>query len=134
MHGVGRERGQAKSDIFGSAREGSRVADPFAAVRDYGLPGCHIEFGEFIFILILILIQAGFMLNPQRAPQNHGVLVKFRSLSRFLPTFGTVHVSYADVRGRGIHAADVFLNDLRLRSGGLDAGGMRNQGGHGGAW
>ena len=38
---------------------------------DDGLPGRHIQF-------------TGFMLNPQRSPQDYGVLVKFRSLARFL--------------------------------------------------
>src|SRR5208282_1390630 len=122
MHGVRRERRQAESDVLGAAREWSRVADPFAAVRDDSLPGGHIQF-------------AGFMPHPQLAPQNHRVLVKFRSLSRFLPTFRAVHMGHANAGGRGVDTADVLLNDLRFTSGGFDARRLRNQSWHNGeAW
>src|ERR1700675_72324 len=117
MHRVRREGGQAKSDVLGAASARTGVADPFAAVRDDGLPGGHIEF-------------AGFMLHPQRSPQDYGVLVKFRSRARFLPAFRTVHVGNADAGGRGVDMPDVFFDDLRLVSGGCDARGMRNQSWH----
>ena len=119
MHRVRRERWQTKRDVFGAARKWSRVADPFAAVRNDGLPGRHIQF-------------AGFMLHPQRAAQDHCVFVKFRRLARLLPAFGTAHVGNADAAGRGVDMPDIFFDDLRLVSGGFDARRMRNQSWHDG--
>ncbi len=113
MHRLRRESRQANRDVFGAAGKWSRVADPFAAVRDDGLPGRHIQF-------------TGFMLHPQRAPQDYGVLIKFRSLARFLPPFRTAHAGNADARGRCVDRADVFFNDLRFISRGFDARRMRN--------
>src|ERR1700720_2966960 len=118
MHRVGRERWQTKRDVFGAARKWSRVTDPFAAVRDDGLPGRHIQF-------------AGSMLHPQRSPQDNGVLLKIRSLARFLPAFWTVHVGNADAGGRGVDVPDIFFDELRLVSGGFDARRVRNQSWHG---
>src|SRR5258708_25473861 len=86
---------------------------------DDGLPGRHIQF-------------TGFMLNPQRSPQDYGVLVKFRSLARFLPAFRTAHVGNADAGGRGVDMPDIFFDDLGLASRGFDARRMRNQSWHGG--
>jgi hypothetical protein len=70
---------------------------------------------------------AGFMLNPQRAPQDHSVLVKFRSLARLLLAFRTAHVGNTNAGGRCVDTADVFFNDLRLVSGGFDARRMWNE-------
>src|SRR5437879_10353089 len=106
MHRLRRESRQAKSDVLRAAGKWNRVEDPFAAVRDDGLPGRHIQFAEF-------------MLHSQRAPQDYGVLVKFRSLARFLPAFRTAHVSNAAVRSRRVDTAHVFFNDLRLISSGF---------------
>src|SRR5260370_35606832 len=86
MHRLRRESRQANRDVFGAAGKWSRVADPFAAGRDDGLPGRHIQF-------------PGFMLHPQRAPQDYGELTKFRSRARFLPPFRTCHTGNAVAGG-----------------------------------
>ena len=73
-------------------------------------------------------------MDSQGAAQDQRVLVKLRSLARFLPAFRTVHVSHADFGGRGMDSAYVFFNDLRLVAGGFDARGMGNQGWHVAVW
>ena len=66
--------------------------------------------------------------------QDNGVFVELGSLAWFFPTFGTTHVGDADGGGRGVDAADVFVDEFGLVSGRRDASGIGNQGGHGGAW
>ena len=90
-------------------------------MRDEGLACGYVDF-------------SGFVMDSQGAAQDQRVLVKLRSLARFLPAFRTVHVSHADFGGRGMDSADVFFNDLRLVAGGFDARGMGNQGWHVAVW
>src|SRR5271169_1769539 len=120
MHCLRRERRQAKRNVFSATRKWSRVAHPFATVRDHGLPGRYIYFARL-------------MMHPQCAPQHHRVLVKLRSLTRLLPALRTTHVRHADAGSRGVDPPDILVNDLRLISSGFDARRMRNQGWHNGA-
>jgi len=86
MDRSGRERWQANSNVLGASGKRSRVANPFAAVRDDGLPRRD-------------LYLARLMLHPQRASQDHGVLVKFRRLPWLRPAFRTAHVGDTDASG-----------------------------------
>jgi len=43
---------------------------------------------------------------------DHGVFIEVRALAWLGPTRGTAHVRDARLRVAGIHAADVFVDDL----------------------
>ena len=118
MDRVRGECGEADRNVFGAAFVGSGVADPFTRVHDDGLSGGDVERPTLVF-------------NPKHALQDDGALVEGRSLARFQPSGGAAHVGHAGGRGLGVDASDVFVDEFGLVAGGLDAGGLRDQRGHG---
>src|SRR6267154_590673 len=109
-----RERWQANGNVLGASGKWSRVAYPFAAVSDDGLPRRDIHLARL-------------MLHPQRAPQDHGVLVKLRRLSWLRPAFRTAHVSDTDAGGRSVDATNILFDDFRFVPRRFNARRIRNQ-------
>ena len=96
MHSVRCERRNADRDILGPFRIGRAVANPFAAVRHYGLTRPHLQ-------------NAAAILHSQYAAQHNRELIEFGLLSRLAPSRRTTHMGNADCRSIRVHMADVFI-------------------------
>ena len=118
MYGIYGEGGETDGDVFGSAFVGSGIAYPFAGVGDDGLSGGDIEGSIFVF-------------NVQRAFEDDREFLEGGSLAGLEPSGGAAHVGDAGGGRAGVDASDVFVDELGFVAGGLNAGGVRDQGGHG---
>ena len=108
MHGLHREGGDTDGDVFGAFGARSGVLDPFAGVGDYGLAGFHFQSSAIVS-------------DFERSLQHDGELVEIRLLPGFDPSLRAAHVGDADGGSCGVYAADVFINQLGLVAGGLNA-------------
>jgi hypothetical protein len=118
VHGFHGKRWQADGDVFGAAFVRGGVANPFTGVGDDGLSGGYVE-------------RAGSVLDAQRSFEDDGELVEGRRLAGFEPSGGAAHVRDAGGGSLGVDASDVLVDEFRFVAGGLDARGLRDQGGHG---
>lgn len=109
MHNVRTERRQTHSDIFGTAGKGAAVLHPVPFGNNHGLTAFHIHKTALAF-------------HPERAPQHNRIFIKFRTLPRFLPSFGAVHPGNAEFLRIRADPADKLLNDLGFVPGSFDSG------------
>src|SRR5689334_2072853 len=84
------------------------VLDPFARMRDDGLPCADIKFTVFVP-------------NMERSPEHNGELLKFRSLSRFHPSLRAAHVRNTEPALLRIYPAHIFINQLGHVAGGANS-------------
>ena len=111
VYGFHREGWKANCNVLGATVFRRRVLHPLSSMRDDGLPGSHVE-------------SSGLVRNPQQSCEHHGEFVELRRLPGLKPSFGTPHVRDTGGGGSGIHAPDVFVNELGLVAGGSDASGL----------
>ena len=117
MHRVGRECGDANSDVLGAFGVGGAVADRLAGLGDDGLARANLE--DFISAF-----------DAERTAQDDCDFFELRRLRRFDPTAGRYHAGHAHLGVTRAHAAGVFFDPLRLVSRGGDDNGTFNQVGH----
>src|ERR1700756_843033 len=82
-------------------------------MRNHRLPGKDVK-------------ASGSMPHPQPSPNDNGVFLELRRLSRFLPSCGAAHVRHAETFALRIHAAYEFVDDLGHVARCLDASGAFN--------
>ncbi len=117
MGGRKRESRTTYCYVFRAFGFRSTVADPLSAAGNHRLTFAYIERPA-----------AGF--DPEQTAKDDGVFVEVRRLTRLDPAAGAAHVGDADVIARGVHVAYIFVDQLGLGSGSLDAGGLGNEFGH----
>ncbi len=117
-YGVHGKRREADGEIFRAFFTWGAVAYPLAFVGDYGLSGADVEGSAAV-------------LDSQLALNDDGEFIEARCLAGFNPSTGTAHVSDRERFGVGVHAADVFVDQFGLVSGGFNSRGSGYQSRHG---
>src|SRR5579872_1590449 len=101
MRQARRKSRPADGDVLGAVRVRRAVPNPFAARCEYRLPGGDLQ-----------RLALGF--DAQPAAQHHRVFVELRRLSRLDPTRRALHAGDAERLAAAIHAAEIFVDLLRL--------------------
>src|SRR6185437_13081826 len=107
MYGGRRKCRHAYRNIFRCfIRRG--VLDPLPGMCNHSLSSLHIE-------------RSTLVRHPESSTQYDGVLLKFRRLSRLLPSRRTPHVGHAHIGIFRVDPAYIFINQFRFVSSGLNA-------------